>query len=283
MKNMIRSLFVSFVCCAAAVADVVLHPTQDRDVYQGTGLPTGTAETLGVSSSGAFGGGHSQKSLIQFEVTEATAGVGAAELGSATLRLYVMQPEVYPRGYDIGGTVKVFFQESFWLENDLYWASFDEGALVNSFVLEADRDLGDGAGTWVYPIGVWVEVDVTEAVRGWLDGSVPNHGLVLAPDETGSPYLSSVFADSMTGFKPELVIRGKAVEFKVTRFDFDGTNVALEWSSRIGKTYLVRESVDLETWSPRDTVTATAELSESEFVGTVYPEGRAFYQVVEVD
>lgn len=286
MFNLLRNLLIMVSVGSLATADVILYPVQDRDVYQGTGMPTGTPESLGVSSSAAFGGGHSQKSLIQFDVRQQTVGMTAAEVGSATLRLYVMRPEVYPRGYDIGGTIWLYFQTTAWMETNLYWASFNAGEQVASLTLVADRDLGDGSGTWVYPISTWVEVDVTGAVKQWLDGTVPNYGLVLAPDEQGSPYLSSVFADSITGFKPQLVIVKKAVELnelKVTHFGFDGTVIELEWDSVAGKTYTVRESVDLENWQPRDTVVAAGASTVSTFTGTAFPEGRAFYQIVEND
>jgi len=283
MTPLLRNLFLILsLGAAAARADVTLYPTQDRDVYQGTGMPTSTPESLGVSSSAAFGGGHSQKSLIQFNVTTATAGMTADEVGTATLRLYTLRPEVYPRGYDIGGTVQVFLQSTAWVETSLFWASFVPSAQVASFTMTADRNLGDGSSTWTYPIGTWYEVDVTSAVKLWLGGSVPNHGLILSPDESGSPFLSATFADSITGFKPQLVIKRKAAELKVTHFAYDGTNVDLEWSATAGKTYRVMESTDLQTWTPRETVSAATAIGAARFAGTSAPKGRAFYQVVEV-
>lgn len=282
MNRLIPTLLTMSLGAAMAHADVTLFPTQDRDVYQGTGVPTTTPESLGVSSSVAFGGGHSQKSLVQFNVTTATTGMTSDEVDTATLRLYVLRPEVYPGGYNIGGTIQIFFQSTAWSDTNLYWASFVPGAQITTFTMTADRDLGDGRGTWVYPLNVWVEVDVTSAVKSWLAGDVPNHGFILAPDETGSPYLSSTFADSFTGFKPQLVIKRKAAEFKVTRFSYDGTLVDIEWSSVAGKSYRVMESPDLQTWTPVRTVNASATLAAATFEGTRFTGGSGFYRVEEV-
>ncbi len=283
MIRLFRNLLpAACLCLTPAHADVTLFPSQDRDVYQGTGTPTSTPESLGVSSSAALGGGHSQKSLVQFNVTAATAGMTADEVGTATLRLYAMRPEVYPRGYNIGGTIQVFYQNAAWVETSLFWASFIPGAQVTSLTMTADRNLGDGSGTWTYPINSWVEVDVTSAVKSWLAGSVPNHGLILAPDESGSPYLSAAFADSITGFKPQLVIKRKEAELKVTRFAYTGGMVDLEWSAVAGKTYQVMESPDLRQWTPVKTISASGASAAATFQGTLSAEGKGFYQVVEV-
>jgi hypothetical protein len=282
MKKIIYLLIVGAMSSFVS-GQVILTPVQDRDVYQGTGLPTSTPYSLGVSSSVAFGGGHSQKSLVQFDVTETSTGMTAEEVGSAKLRLYVLSPEVYPSGETIGGDLQVYLQQTAWTSTNLFWNSFSPGAFVNTLTLTADHDLGDGWGTWVYPIDIWVEVDVTSAVKSWLAGTDPNYGFILSPDETGSPTLSSVFAASNTGFKPELVITEAAPpELKITDFSFDGVKVNLAWNSKNGTSYVVRESPDLVNWTDRFTVTATGAATSAVFDGTIYPEKKAFYIVVQL-
>lgn len=284
MKLRSYVFFALLACSPLRAEQVTLTPTQDRDVYQGTGLPTGTDYSLGVSSSGAFGGGHSQKSIIQFNVTGTTTGMTAEDVGSAKLRLYVLPPEVYPSGSDIGGNILISYQTGAWTESGLRWATFSPGAIINTLTLVADRPYNDGQGTTIYAINTWVEVDVTSAVKAWLSGTQVNYGFLLAPDETNSPYLSSAFADSVGGWKPQLIITRAEppLEFKVTSFSFEGSNVTLTWNSRAGRRYVIKESPDLKTWEQVREVDANSAITTSTFTGTSFAEKQAFYIVEEL-
>lgn len=265
--------------------EVVLTPTQDRDVYQGTGTPTSTDYSLGVSSSSALGGGHSQKSVIQFDVSKASTGLNSDEVGSAKLQLYVLPPETYPLGQNIGGDILLSYQTKPWTENTLRWATFSAGPAINTLRLTGDRSLNDGKGTTVYATNVWVEVDVTQAVKSWLGATQLNYGFLLEPDEVNTPYLSSAFADSITGWKPRLVITKAEApfDFRITAYSFQGGEVSLTWTSRPGKNYRVKESTDLTTWQTVATVSASAATTGTQLSGRTLPEGRAFYTVEEAE
>lgn len=188
----------------AYAATETITPVQDVDVYEYTGLPTSTDETLGVSASDFIGGGHSQKSLIQFDLDDLVGNPTSGDIVSAKLRLWVQAPIAYPFGYDIGGDIFVSFQDSAWTESTATWAAFDPGSPINVLTLTADHDLGDGFSTWTYTYNVWVEVDVTDAVKDWLDNPTSNHGMVLESDESSS--LSVVFGATESANPPELVI-----------------------------------------------------------------------------
>ncbi len=266
--------------------EVILTPLQDRDVYEFTGMPTDSDYSLGVSSSVAFGGGHSQKSVVQFDVTEASTAMTAADIGRAKLRLYVLPPGAYPFGQNIGGDILISFQTQPWTEDTLRWATFSAGGPINTLTLTADRPYDDGRGTTIYQLEVWVEVDVTSAVKAWLAGEQANHGFLLEPDEENSPYLSAAFADSITGWKPELVItRAEETEtpkLELTSFSLEGNQVTLAWDSRPGARYAVRESPDLSTWKTLHEITADSISTTTSFTGSDFPEKRAFYLVEEL-
>lgn len=286
MKALLYFSILLFLIGRSGAAEVVLAPVQDRDVYQGSGMPTTTDYSLGVSSSVALGGGHSQKSVIQFDVTAASTGLAAAQVGSAKLQLYVLPPEVYPSGQNIGGDVLLSYQTKSWSETSLRWATFSAGAPINTLTLIGDRPYNDGRGTTIYAINTWVEVDVTAAVKAWLAGTQANHGFLLEPDEVNTPSLSAVFADSLTGWKPRLVITPAieaAFDFKVTSFSVSGTEIALTWTSRPGRKYRVKESPDLASWQVVAEFTAEADLTSGQIAGSSFPEGRAFYAVEEIE
>src|SRR5690606_12004819 len=67
-----------------------LTPVRDSDVYSFTDAPTSSVHTLGVTASGE-GSPHSQRSLVQFDLTGADVAAGRVE--SAMLRLYVLAPD----------------------------------------------------------------------------------------------------------------------------------------------------------------------------------------------
>lgn len=263
---------------------MTLTPVKDRDVYQGTGNPTGSDFSLGVSSSAALGSGHSQKSVIQFNVTSASVGMAEAEIGEAKLRLYVMAPEAYPYGNNIGGNVLISYQMQTWTESSLRWATFSRGDAINTLTLTGDRPYNDGRGTTIYAINTWVEVDVTAAVKEWVSGRKVNHGFLLEPDEANTPYLSSAFADSITGWKPQLVITRaeEPAALAIATWARSAGSVTLTWSSVAGKRYAIQESTDLSAWQAIGEFTASAAMTTGEATATVPVDGRAFYRVDEI-
>lgn len=157
---------------ASAVATTTLEPLQDTDVYQFTGTPTSTAFSLNVTPPA----GHGLKSALQFEVTPAAVGFGAQELQSATLRLYVLEP-LGDRESFTAGTIDIYYVQQAWTETGARWGTLTNGALAASFSVTAHSHSGSA---------VFVEVDITAAVRAWLEGSQVNHGLILQSRTDGS-------------------------------------------------------------------------------------------------
>ncbi|MCW1887548.1 DNRLRE domain-containing protein [Luteolibacter flavescens] len=284
MKFLVVASFILAGQMASRGESVTLTPVKDRDVYQGTGNPTGSDFSLGVSASLALGGGHSQKSVIQFDVGSASIGMAEAEIGSATLRLYVMSPEVYPYEQNIGGDVLISYQMQTWTEASLRWSTFSRGDSIGTLKLIGDRPYNDGRGTTIYEINTWVEVDVTAAVKEWTSGRKTNHGFLLEPDEVNTPYLSAAFADSITGWKPELVITRAEppAAFKLLSWERGVGKVTLTWSSVPGRRYAIEESVDLVAWNSIGEFTASATTTTGEATTDAGGGDRAFYRVNEI-
>jgi hypothetical protein len=284
MKTIVVATCILAAMPSSGAESVTLTPVKDRDVYQGTGNPTGSDFSLGVSSSAALGGGHSQKSVIQFNVTAAALGMAEAEIGDAKLRLYVMAPEAYPYGNNIGGNILISYQMQTWTETSLRWATFSRGDSINTLTLTGDRPYNDGRGTTIYAINTWVEVDVTPAVKEWVSGRKVNHGFLLEPDEVNTPLLSSAFADSITGWKPQLVVTRvqEAAALEIATWARSAGSVTLTWSSVAGRRYAIQESSDLVAWDTIGEFTASATRTTGVVNATAPSDGRAFYRVSEI-
>jgi hypothetical protein len=184
----------------AMAAPVVLTATQDTDIYQFTTYPTSTTYSLGVNASNH--GGHSQKSLVKFEISASALGMVATQIQSAKLRLYVLPDSSTGSGFGgtlVPGNVSVFPQGNPWTVATARWSSFAPGAFISTLSITQ-------ASTENTP--VWVEADVTETVKSWVAEITANHGFILqSSSETTTPLLSVLFASMETGFPPQLVIR----------------------------------------------------------------------------
>ena len=207
--------------CAEAET-VRLIPARDTDIYSFTGNPTSTSFSLGVSTTPTrYSTLHSQKSLIEFDLR--SVGIPAGEIGRAVLRLYVLPTD--PTYGDLApGDVHVHVQGKAW-DSTANWSTFDPREEVG--VIPAEEIAMD----------VWVELDITEAVKNWISGATPNYGLVLKPlTDRADPDMNVSFASVETdedGIAPELLItRAEVVEPgepPVLAISREGEEVVLEW------------------------------------------------------
>ncbi|MCW1923484.1 DNRLRE domain-containing protein [Luteolibacter arcticus] len=188
-----RSAILMLACSLTATGDTVtLTSAKDSDIYSYSDRPTGTTSTLGINSSGA-GSPHSQRSLIQFNLTG--LAIPSGEIGAAKLRLFVVPPDP-AFGALTPGNVEVFRQTAAWTITNptLRW---------NHFLA------ADSAGLLVVPAGSsgsWTEIDVTPLVVAWASGGVANHGFALQA-QSESIALNVTFASmEFPGYAPQLVI-----------------------------------------------------------------------------
>ncbi len=116
---------------------------------------------------------------------------GSHEVTRATLRLYLEDTEQFG-----------------WAEAHLVAAPWDcESVLYNqpvSGLVVRFAETG-GAPAYSWPGLGWYEIDVTQAVQGWIENPASNHGFRLIGDE-GATYTSRVFSALGSARPPELVI-----------------------------------------------------------------------------
>jgi len=216
-------LIIPFLLCSIAGAQqsVTLTPSKDTDVYSMLSYPTSSIHTLGVNSTplSQYPSSHSQRSFVQFNTSGVT--IPAAEVGKAVLRLFVLNPDA-EYGTLTPGNVHVHVQASDWGAVVAYsspkWTAFQSAGEIGTIPI-----LSNSAETWV-------EIDITSTVAAWMSGSLPNHGVFLAPQaEFMTPGINLTFASmEVPGYQPQLVITRKVVPPALTIASANGS-VTLQW------------------------------------------------------
>ncbi len=194
----IHGLILAMLASPLLAGSVTLKPDEDTDIYQFTTRPTSSIWSLGVNVSD--GVRHSQRSLIRFPVTAASAKATADTLTSATLRLYVLEDEATSSGWGgnlIPGDISFFTQGEPWSVSSARWSS---GAPADHI---ADVEITKASTKFK---AVWVEVDVTATVKSWLSGTANNGIIIQGADENAARQVNVLFASMETGFPPELII-----------------------------------------------------------------------------
>ncbi len=127
------------------------------------------------------------RSHVQFDVSVIPAGT---TINSAVLRVYLVS------SYDVPGTTRLITTyriSSSWAESTVTWNTRPAFA-------EAYGSAPVTHGTWG-----WYSFDVTTLVRGWVNGTLPNYGIMLRGPETSGPNWKS-FSTREGGISPQLVI-----------------------------------------------------------------------------
>jgi hypothetical protein len=164
-----------FLCATSAQAAIyTIQPdeavSKDTFAYEflhDTALEAGFNTILGVSNAST---GHSLMSFVQFDLSS-LSGITAADVTSAKLKLQ-------SRTNSLGGgnpsatfpvTANVYAAAGDWTEATLNWDTRPAaGSLYSSAVVNSTSQL--------------VDFDITNLVKGWLDGSVTNFGMRLEQD-----------------------------------------------------------------------------------------------------
>lgn len=131
--------------------------------------------------------GFNNRTYIQFDLNPNPLPAGAV-ITDARLKLYQDAILILPGNFN-GGLYPV---TSNWEENEITWnnqptCSFD------TIVLPTLYDT----------VGTWVTCHIEDFVKGWLDGSITNYGLLLKAtnelsEDTGARFLSSDNVDDIT-------------------------------------------------------------------------------------
>jgi len=129
------------------------------------------------------------RSLVRFDLSSIPAG---ATINSATLRLYLVGSWDYPGKTR---TITTYRTSSSWSEPSVTWNNKPSYA-------EAYGSAGVTHGS-----DVWYSFDVTNLVRGWVNGTWPNYGIMLrGPEWSGSDSSWKSFATRESSYDPQLVI-----------------------------------------------------------------------------
>jgi len=185
----------------------VLEPSLDSYVsHKNSESNYGNAEVISVRSFLDNEYPFNHRIYLKFSLANLSEG---AQVGSATLRLYK-----YIEGGEVGVRrieVKRVLQS--WTENEITWVNQPSvsGKSIGSVQISGP--------------GYWYEWDVTEDVRGWVEGRVENNGFCLVDsEENSSTDYASVFfsreAHEMYMYRPKLEIRPISEQINSSSFDY---------------------------------------------------------------
>ncbi|HKZ83253.1 MAG TPA: DNRLRE domain-containing protein [Anaerolineae bacterium] len=129
------------------------------------------------------------RSHVQFDVSAIPAG---ATINSAVLRVFLVSSYDFPNRTRLITTYRI---SSPWVESSVTWNTSPAFA-------EAYGSAPVTHGAWG-----WYSFDVTNLVRGWVNGTFPNYGIMLrGPEVSGSDSSWKGFSTREWSNSPQLVI-----------------------------------------------------------------------------
>lgn len=129
------------------------------------------------------------RSLIKFNTSAIPANTSIA---NAVLRVYLVNSYDYPGKTR---TITTYRINSAWSESNVTWNT--SPSIGGSY-----GSTGVTHGSWV-----WYSFNVTDLVRGWVNGTIPNHGVMLrGPEHSGSDSSWKGFSTREGDYTPQLVI-----------------------------------------------------------------------------
>ncbi len=190
VRSAVRSLarFLAVVALAASTPDTLpaLTATILEDAHS---TPAGRAPVLlGGSPFLLVRAGHSS-AYLKFDLSTLPEGVGGGDVAKATLRLWVNRV-AGPGTFDVRVPLEP------WSEAP----SPASTAPRHGETLLEEVPIGPGS------LHSFVTVDLTPAVRDWIDGSRPNHGIILEPRAPGSSFAFDSKENAAGGHEPEIEI-----------------------------------------------------------------------------
>jgi len=129
------------------------------------------------------------RSLIKFNTSAIPANTPIA---NAVLRVYLVSSWDYPGKTR---TITTYRINSAWSESNVTWNT--SPSIGGSY-----GSAGVTHGSWD-----WYSFNVTDLVRGWVNGTIPNHGVMLrGPEWSGSDSSWKSFSTREGSYAPQLVI-----------------------------------------------------------------------------
>lgn len=160
------------------------------DAMVRSGYPTSNYGSYTYMRAGYAGSAQVMRSLVRFDLSGIPSGT---PVGQAKLWLYMhysYDPPGSPR------TIATYRVTSSWTEGGVTWNTQPGGSGLYGFT------------SIPYAAYGWYSFDVTDLVRGWVNGSYTNYGVWILGNESPSDpnYRSFRTRDSSTGLKPYLEI-----------------------------------------------------------------------------
>lgn len=143
-------------------------------------------------------------SLMRFDLSSVPQG---AKVHRATLSLWPFERT----GTDRIST-RVGWLKRDWAETEATWVNARAGVLWESPGARGASDVGGWVtGRDLWTEDAWFSFDVTAAVRGWVEGALPNYGFIITGSAPASPALvydivPSNSAAVRQAYRPELII-----------------------------------------------------------------------------
>lgn len=178
-------VLVSLAACASNPL-LALTATITEDAHS---TPAGRAPVLlGAKPFLLVQAGHSS-AYLKFDLSTLPEGVSGGDVAKATLRLWVSRV-ARPGTFDVRVPVEPWSETS----NPASTAPRHGETLFEEVPVDADS------------LRSFITVDLTPAIRSWIDGSLPNHGIILVPRATGSSFAFDSKENTAGGHEPEIEI-----------------------------------------------------------------------------
>ncbi|MFK8110994.1 MAG: DUF2341 domain-containing protein, partial [Rubripirellula sp.] len=215
--------------------EVTLATIQDTYIDKNSAGPFGSSSTITVGAQGGEQG--NIRSLVQFDFSSIPVG---STITSATLQLEAT-------GIDGSVNVGVYELSEAWSESTASWNNpWAAGGTFSTTAVDTFSASSTGLHEW----------DLTNLVIGWQNGSVDNHGVLLASEDTGSDSVTYSSREGSTA--PALLVTYLAPNSDPTVANSLTDQVATQGSS-FNFQFAANSFTDVDG----DPLTYTATLSDS--------------------
>lgn len=227
MKYVPLSLVGITAVCAlstsAHAAIFTVQPTEatskDTWVYQFGPYASAFSQMLAVGNTGPSSP-HHQQSLVQFDLSSVVTT--ASQVQSAVIRLHLSDATASGFGANPSATdpisISMYSATSTWNESSVSWATLPT---YNPVATDVEN---------ITSFNQWIEFDVTNLAKGWLDGSINNFGVrliqeVAVRNSAGLAVIAVFDSASVSGFEPALVVTTVPQPAAVTMLGLAGTTL----------------------------------------------------------
>lgn len=193
----------------------------------------GAAGFLAVADGGAL----EARSFVRFDLSSLPGDMEGTDVEKAFLRLWV-------NNVITEGSVDAHILAESWLELGIDFVNqplFLPTSTGSEPIVASDKDR-------------FISIDVTSSIRSWIDGSEPNHGLVLLAGQAGTKVVFDSKENTETAREPTLIIQRRPSTVAMVKFDFvpGSTSTPLIKTHGLGRRPDLIEALLIEHNSPTE-------------------------------